>query len=366
MLQYGFSVSCSKLSSVTKSSRQTRSSAENLTAVTPDKKLQNIRSTLLLNDQQNNDSKNNNSTLQTRKDHPNNDTNNNTNNSTTVASTITNSTSGEYNNKNNNNPGSKLMTTKTKKKKRRIKEDKNPALPRNLKQATTNEEEHAKNMHTRKRNKVVNQKEQSCNTNFFTSTRCSSSAAATGDDEENDINPDHENCIYDSDETHQTLQEGEGHLSFRNRPIERLFASTEEAKETQEKEVTKTYFGLTENPRIYHFKDVIYDTVKRCLWCQKKINECHEIRYGDYCVASVAEYYNRNKEKSTKDGCRRVYMNAYKQILSVKIWEFEGRFKANTNTRLPDCMRKNSLHSAIALVTFDQKKEAYLHKIMMK
>jgi hypothetical protein len=100
-----------------------------------------------------------------------------------------------------------------------------------------------------------------------------------------------------------------------------------------------------------------------CPGCRLHHDVCHEILFGEFCVANVMMYYDMNREDTDLDGINAVYETAYNQALRFKRYESVKILDYYSNYPPPECMMKNSYLCGVQLAMLKAKGDKFLDKM---
>jgi hypothetical protein len=107
-------------------------------------------------------------------------------------------------------------------------------------------------------------------------------------------------------------------------------------------------------PKDKNAKDIAHppshSTTKKghCVGCKLHPSICHEVLFGEYCVATIMMYYDMHRQDTEVEGINNVYIAAYNQALhgfkrykQVKILDYYSNYPPL------HCMMDNSYTSAV-------------------
>ena len=98
---------------------------------------------------------------------------------------------------------------------------------------------------------------------------------------------------------------------------------------------------------------------------------CHNLIFGDYCVANVMKLWEESKKVGihpSYEAAKQQFKTAYNNYLSIHIWETMNVFEIEKNFEVPYCMVKKSQTTAIAMMHWEgeKKKRADARKRVMQ
>ena len=87
---------------------------------------------------------------------------------------------------------------------------------------------------------------------------------------------------------------------------------------------------------------------------------CHNLIFGDYCVANVMKIWEESKKVGFRPTCeeaKQQFKTAYNNYLSIHIWETKNVFEMDKNFEVPYCMVRKSQTTAIAMMHWEGEKK---------
>jgi hypothetical protein len=97
-----------------------------------------------------------------------------------------------------------------------------------------------------------------------------------------------------------------------------------------------------------------------CVGCKLHPDICHEVLFGEFCVANVMMYYDMHRQDTDIDGINDVYIASYNQALRFKRYEQVKILDYYSNYPPPKCMMDNSYTHGVQLSMFKAKGERFL------
>jgi hypothetical protein len=97
-----------------------------------------------------------------------------------------------------------------------------------------------------------------------------------------------------------------------------------------------------------------------CMGCKLHPDICHEVLFGEFCVANVMMYYDMHRQDTDIDGINDVYIASYNQALRFKRYEQVKILDYYSNYPPPKCMMDNSYTHGVQLSMFKAKGERFL------
>ena len=84
-----------------------------------------------------------------------------------------------------------------------------------------------------------------------------------------------------------------------------------------------------------------------CTDCGCGADDCHEVKYRNYCLHSVLDYFDEvGMGYVTQHGIYSAFLRAYTVALKKDMLESTKYYELNVDCELPDCMERGSLEDA--------------------
>jgi hypothetical protein len=106
----------------------------------------------------------------------------------------------------------------------------------------------------------------------------------------------------------------------------------------------------------------IYEDVPdyNCKGCRLHMDVCHEVLFGEFCIANVMMYYDMARADTTIEGINEIFQTSYNQGLRFKRYENVKILDYYSSYPPPKCMMSNSYLHASQLAMFKAKGDKYL------
>jgi hypothetical protein len=101
-----------------------------------------------------------------------------------------------------------------------------------------------------------------------------------------------------------------------------------------------------------------------CKGCRLHKDVCHEVLFGEFCIANVMMYYDMARADTTIDGVNEIYETSYNQALRFKRYEAVKILDYYSSYPPPKCMMNNSYLHASQLAMFKAKGDKYLDSLV--
>jgi hypothetical protein len=101
-----------------------------------------------------------------------------------------------------------------------------------------------------------------------------------------------------------------------------------------------------------------------CKGCRLHKEVCHEVLFGEFCIANVMMYYDMARADTTIDGVNEIYETSYNQALRFKRYEAVKILDYYSSYPPPKCMMSNSYLHASQLAMFKAKGDKYLDSLV--
>jgi hypothetical protein len=97
-----------------------------------------------------------------------------------------------------------------------------------------------------------------------------------------------------------------------------------------------------------------------CVGCKLHPDICHEVLFGEFCVANVMMYYDMHCQDTEVEGINNVYITSYNQALHFKRYKQVKILDYYSNYPNPKCMMDSSYTHGVQLSMFKAKGERFL------